>query len=260
MAVNVIAGKNIESAIAANEAMVADSANFKQSEVMPERETKETLMADLKEGNTGKLGLRVLRQLVQGLSSAGIDLAKDKMVKKAGNKVKDEYDLMLERGEEGGDKIDIKDSRYFVQQTKAKNQDRQGGGSGDQSQQNLSPEAKEAVKQYVETYSSFLANGSADLKKKVETLEAKLSEKGLSAKDLLSLQANVRKSLRSEVLTQVKDSYINRLFVNKEKSLEFVMADRGIDEALSYAASNQRLGGEDFGGYRAGLEEALKES
>lgn len=248
-----------ENAVAITSGMIAsESAQVKGKETESKRETREAIISDLSKGKTAEMGLRVLRNLVQSLASSGVDFAQDKMVKKAGHKVKDEYDLMFEGKEAAEDKIDIQSPNYFIRQANGKQQQKDGKGEQHLNQE-MPAEAKALTKEYIEAYGKFLVSGSTEMKKKIEKLESELRSKGFSNKELTALKTNIKNSMRGEILSQIKESFINRIFVEKENSMAYVAADRGIDELLNLATENHRLGGEDFGGFKAGLENALRE-
>lgn len=263
MGVNFVVDKaqSVEQAIALTaqvQSMGAEQVRDKQ--IRPQRETHEAILSDLADGKTAKTDIRVLRNLIQSMATAGIDLSANKIEKKAGRKAQDEYDLMLGDKQTSEDNFTLNLPRA-IQPAKGKNQQQQkdGNEARDFISQELDLETRKQVGDYIETYSKFLVNGSSELKKKIDALEAKLEGNGLSHKDLLSIKTSIKNSMRAEIVAQLKESYTHRIFIEKEGTMEYVVNNWKIDHQLDSAASNYRLGEKDFGNYRGGMEDALRE-
>src|SRR3989339_105030 len=245
-----------EASMAASQGVLDDAKvkDKKGSSDLPET----SVVSDIKEGKRGEIGVKVLRGLVQTMAEAGIQLSPNKMTAKVNRKLQSEYDQMFKSAENKEDQVEISNSNYFIQKTKPRDK-QQKNGNQDAFRQNLPAETHELTREYIEVYSKFLVTPSTELKKKIEKLEGELRSKGFSHKDLLSLKTNVKNSIRGEIMEQLKESFIKRTLTAKEKSLKYIIADRQIDQLLESTSDNHRLGGEDFGNYKAGFEEALRE-
>ena len=258
MGVNFLAGNNAatqEAAMAGSQALEAELSRLDQQSG-PDKSTKTSkkeILRQIKEGKTAKIDVELLKGLVKNVAVSGFNFS----AKKFSGKVKDEYDLMLQQGKEDlADQVKLSDSQYFVRKSKSLNNQQRGQGQG--FLEDLPPAVKEMIAEYAEAYSSFVADGGKELKKKLENLEVKLKQSGVSLKDLKSLQTGVKNSMRSEIMRQVKDAYVKRMF-SPEKSFEHVINESTLDGTLDYATLNHKLGGEDFGGYQNGLQGSMDE-
>jgi hypothetical protein len=233
----------------------------RDKKIGPQRETHEAILSDLADGKTAKTDIRVLRSLIQNMATAGIDLSVNRMEKKAGQKAQDEYDLMLSDKPSGKDHFALSVNAQTIRPAQGKNSRQQKEGKEEREfiSQELDLATRKQVGEYIESYSKYLVNGSSELKKKIDAMEARLEGKGISPKDLLSIKTSLKNSMRAEIIAQLKDSYLHRIFIKKEGTMEYVVNNWKIDHQLDSAATNYRLGEKDFGNYRGGMENALRE-
>jgi len=262
MGVNFVVDKaqSMENAMALTQGVLTSgSEKVRNKEVGAKRDSAQSILTDIAQGKVAQSGVRILRGLVQGLAASGFVLSGTKVAKNVSHKVKDEYDLMFESEESHEDKVDLKTPRYLIKRMKGNYQQQEGGNNQDMGR-GFSADAQELTKEYIETYSRLILHGSSDLQKKIKNLEQKLRSSGVSHRELLSLKTNIKNSLRAGIVAHIREEYVKRIFSPKEQSMEYVGADWGLDEALEKTSANHRLGGKDFGGYKEGLEPALREA
>jgi hypothetical protein len=201
-----------------------------------------------------KLGIDLIADLAYNIASSGIKLEPANTAKKSSGKAKDEYDLMFASQDNVEDQADIKSAAYQLLAPKsAQRQKGQNRQKGDETAFTVDKETAETIKDYTTTYANYIINGSAELKRKLEVLEEKLAQKGVNPKELLSLQQNVKKSLRGEIASQIKEAYIQR-FLTPKKGIDQIIKDSNLNQVLDLAFNNQRLGGKNFGGYNVNLQ------
>ncbi|MFA6430915.1 MAG: hypothetical protein WCV91_00815 [Candidatus Margulisiibacteriota bacterium] len=259
MAINNLNGVNMESAIIAAKGIAStDTEQFKQQGVEELVESREDIISKLSKEKPGETSVKVIRNLISSMASSGIELASTKLVKNTETKLKDEFDLMMKGKDDAGDMVKINSPFYQVQRTKGKEGDKDGQGEQNPREGELSREVKGLTKEYISTYGQLLVNGSTELKKKVEALEAKLQSNGVSPKELLSLKTNIKNSMRAELVSQIKVSFTDYLFSGKKGTMEYLISDWKLAESLNNAASAHRLGGDDFGNFMGGLDSAVK--
>jgi len=204
--------------------------------------------------NTSR-GRQVVQDLVSKLAGSGIKLTPDNFISKASNSAKDEYDMLLKGEEEGKDSVDIKSS---IKAAKRAKQNR-GGKGQQQDAQSESQKTAKTVSEFSAAFVDYLLSGGTEKKKNAERLEQQLKAKGLTDADLLSIKNNIRKSIRAQIASQLKESFIKRMF-SKEKSLEWAMNHRNISKTVNYALNSKGLGGEDFGNFKDGLPATIKDA
>lgn len=199
-------------------------------------------------GKNGKVGTGILA----GLASK---LAGKMPTSKLLNNLKNEYELLYGTKEDAAqDMIDI--SNPILKAAKNQKQGRNGGQQMADGDEAL-PQKATTVKEYIGAYSQMLVNGGAQTKKKLEQIENELlNDRGVSLKDLQSAKVNVANSVRSEVLKQIKQAYINQLLSGK-KSLAGILAKQELNGFIDYAFMNDKLGGYDFGGMDGHLQGAV---
>lgn len=254
MGINIVAGNSAsqEMAVVASQAAAGQELDSPQSLSEKKLDTNSVIQKALS-GKLLKLDSKILGSLIKEMASLGITASQNKMVQKAGLKVKDEYDLLLSSGKsEAEDKAELNKPDYIVQQIKNQNKNNSKQGGKDLPF-DLSPEAREAVREYIDAYASYVVNASSELDEKIDKLEQKLQKLGVTPKDLLSLQKNVKNSIRSEIAQQIKDAYLKRVFSPK-KSMEYLINNQALDGVLDSAVLNDRLGKEGFGGYNTDLQ------
>lgn len=214
--------------------------------------SKESYVSKLAEdGNANKTGMEMLSRLASQLAASGIDLSPENFSKRVEQNMGREYDLLFEGSELQDDLAEIRDAAQRVMQ-------RKGGQNQNQNQsQNMNlpmdQETTSILKEYMAIYAQYLVNGSAELKKLILKLEGKLKGKGLSMKELHSIQMGIRKSIRAEVAAQIKETFFKKI-MSPQKSLEFVIHERSLNDVLDFAFLNHRIGGWDFGGYNESLQ------
>ncbi|MBI5700572.1 hypothetical protein HZC34_01840 [Candidatus Saganbacteria bacterium] len=199
---------------------------------------------------------QMVSDLVSKLAGSGVSL-NDNLTGKVQNKIKDEYDMMFKS--EGEEKEDA--ATLSLQTTVRRKNNQNGNGNKNDGGEQPMPQSEKVaplVKEYGALYSQFLLTGGSELKKKIEALEKALKEEGVTAKDLLSIQNTVSKSIRQEITSQIKEMYLKRV-MSPENSIEFSMNTRGLNNLLDQSFANQKLGGWDFGGHLGNLQNALNE-
>jgi len=209
--------------------------------------------------SSNKLGREVLSDLVSKLAGSGIKLNAETFVSKAQRQVKDEQDLMFQSQEETSDSVDIRSVHQKISAAKKLNQNLKDGKGG-QEQNNSGEMQKMAgtLEEYSGALVQLLISGGTELKKKVERFEQQLRSEGFTEKELLGLQQNVRQSVRAQLMNQIKESLLKR-FLSRQKTVEWVLNDKEAYKTIEFALNSDKLGNQDFGSYKTGLQEAVNE-
>jgi len=204
-----------------------------------------------------KSSKQLLGDLVNKLVGSGIKLNAESFVSKAKSAGKDEYDMMLQNNENSDDSVQINDLKQIVSGPKRLNHNlRDGRGGQDPNAPLDTQKMASAISEFSGAFAEFLISGGADLKKKVEQMEARLRSEGLSDQDLLSLKQNIRLSIRGQLANEIKESMLKRFF-SKEKTLEWMMNDREGNKTIEFIWNSNKLGSYDYGGYNKHLQGAV---
>ncbi|MFC1570926.1 hypothetical protein ACFL31_00075 [Candidatus Margulisiibacteriota bacterium] len=206
----------------------------------------ENLLKTLLQGSSREAGKSMLSNLLSKLA--------DFTPKKISNQMEREYGSLFESKEENyADKIDLKYLRSLTAQSSKGNSAEKG------EEQTGLLKKNDDVRQYIKAYSSFLVNGGSEVKKKVDQLEQRLLKKGkVKADELNQCRTQTAKSVREEVLKQVKRSFYKTLFA--QGKLEHALARFGTNKIIEWANLNDRVGGKDFGGHEGEMKSAAKEA
>ncbi|MFC1478423.1 hypothetical protein ACFL57_03090 [Candidatus Margulisiibacteriota bacterium] len=116
------------------------------------------------------------------------------------------------------------------------------------------------AKQYMGLFARSLASESPKIRQQLKQLEQELQKGGLSPKDLMDLQANVKKSVRGEIQSQIKDAFTKKQFTSAESKLDSAIADKGLNEILDHAFTSNKLGRWNFGGRHGSLQGTTNEA
>ncbi|MDD5382131.1 MAG: hypothetical protein PHH60_00525 [Candidatus Margulisbacteria bacterium] len=199
------------------------------------------------EGKTAKLGIEILGGLVAKLADT-----LNPSQKLQGNLEKEFGFLLDSKEEKQRDSIDIRNP--ITRMTKPQNQNQQQSGSGEQGGDGRGQSPTVDIKEYIGAYSQSLVNGGGETKKKLEQMENRLlSEKGLTLKDLQSMKVQVANTVRTEIMNQLKDSYLKQVLA-KSKSVEWLIARKEEKGMVDFAFFNDNLGSFDFGGFEGNLQ------
>lgn len=120
---------------------------------------------------------------------------------------------------------------------------------------NLDNESRNLIEQYTQVYGKAIASQSGSATAELEQLERKLKNKGFDTDQLLQLKLSIKQSIRGAVIQQIKDAYLKRT-LSLDMVVEYGAADIGLSGLLDEIVGNQKLGGEDFGGFPGGLQGA----
>lgn len=239
-----------QQAIAANMAAADRVSDANKEEVIREaRDTKisntESVVKQALNGATGsKGGTQLLAAL---MSKLGDSFSTDKIL----NKMTRE-ETVPEGKEDYNDTVTIKLANSRLGKASNKGSEERGGEQSDSQRQ---PE----VRDYLKSYSQFLVNGGSELKKKVEKQESSLVESGkIKAGELMKFRADIAKSVRQEVMKQVKESFQKELFA--QGKIEEMIAHNGVLKAADWAYLNEKIGGKEFGGLNTSLKGSVDEA
>lgn len=212
---------------------------------------EESTLKKALDGKTGKVGI----EIIAGLAAK---LAQTMPTAKLLNNLQDEFGFLTDAKEEDHkDQVNIKSFDQPIVRTQKQKQDKNSGTGSDWLNSQIGNQQKAAdVKEFIGAYSQLLVSGGSDLKKKVDQLENRLvKEKEIPVKDLQGIKLRVANSVRSEVMQQVKNSFL-KLALTPEKSLDYLISKKEVDNFIDYAFNNDKLGGYDFGGYDGHLQGA----
>jgi len=204
---------------------------------------------------------QVLADLISKMAGSGIKLEPEAFISKTKKFIKDEYDLISQRQESASDVIDIKTIGSKVTSSKKSGQNRNGqnGQNKDGNNPIVDPQKLAGtIQEYSNAFAQFIVSGGTNRQKKVEDLELQLRAEGITDKELLGLQQNLRQSIRLQLATQIKESLLKR-FLSKEKTLEWVMNDKEAFKSIEFAFNNEKTGGWDFGNYNKSLQGTVDE-
>ncbi|MFA5034754.1 MAG: hypothetical protein WC500_03125 [Candidatus Margulisiibacteriota bacterium] len=239
-----------QQAIAANMAAADRVSDANKEEVIKDaRDTRvsntESVVKQALNGATGnKAGTQLLAALMTKL---GDSFSTDKILGKFSRE-----EAVPEGKEDYNDTVTIKLANSRIGKTSNKGSQERGGEESDSQRQ---PE----VRDYLKSYSQFLVNGGNELKKQVEKQESNLVESGkVKAGELMKFRADIAKSVRQEVMKQVKESFQKELFA--QGKIEEMIAHNGVLKAADWAYLNERIGGKEFGGMNTHLGGAVTEA
>ena len=160
-------------------------------------------------------------------------------------------------------------SEFAVFQAKSKSEDK--GADRDKPlfkgnsffAKSLSGSQKGLIKEYLSCYPQLLLAQGKDmhetsrqqLQQRMSYLEQQLRREGMSSQQLHDLQMQIKYSVRSQLLSQIKDAYVQRMLIESSGSdkLFLTMAKRKEGFLQNYAFNQEKLGGDGFGGYRGGI-------
>ncbi|MBU1616967.1 MAG: hypothetical protein KKF06_04185 [Candidatus Margulisbacteria bacterium] len=239
-----------QQAIAANLAAAERvSDTNKESVVKEARDTRvNTSESVVKQALNGATGNKAGTQLLAALfTKLGDSFSTDKILGKY-----DRESAVPEGKEDYNDTVNIKLPSNKINRAQKGTGERSGGEDGEGQRQ---PE----VREYLKTYTQFLANGGSELKKQIERQDGSLVESGkVKVGELMKLRADVAKSVRQEVLKQVKAAFQKEIFA--QGKIEQMIAHNGVIRAADWVTLNERIGAQEFGGYDQNLKGAITEA
>lgn len=239
-----------QQAIAANMAAADRVSDANKEEVI--REARDTRVSNaesvVKQALNGATGNKAGTQLLAALmTKLGDSFSTDKILNKMSRE-----ETVPEGKEDYNDTVSIKLANSRIGRASNKGSQERGGEESDSQRQ---PE----VRDYLKSYSQFLVNGGNELKKQVEKQESNLVESGkVKAGELMKFRADIAKSVRQEVMKQVKESFQKELFA--QGKIEEMIAHNGVLKAADWAYLNERIGGKEFGGMNTSLKGSIDEA
>ena len=117
-------------------------------------------------------------------------------------------------------------------------------------------DSRTAVEQFSQMYGKSITTRSGVASEELEKLERKLKTKGFDTDQLLQLKLSIKQSLRGAAMQQIKDAYLKRT-LSMDMVVEYGSADIGLQGLLDEIIGNEKLGGEDFGNVKGGLQGAV---
>ena len=97
----------------------------------------------------------------------------------------------------------------------------------------------------------LMADGNPDaraaIKRRLDEVKAKLEKEGVSPEEFHDIQTMVRGQARKEIAMLIKDAFLKRL-TTPQKSIEWAINEKGVNNILDFAFLNESLGGFSFGG------------
>ena len=127
--------------------------------------------------------------------------------------------------------------------TSRKDDKRHGGDEWSSiSSLNDAHETREAVHQYSSVFAQFAASATPETKAKMEDAKDDLRKKGVSGKDIISIEKAVKRSLKSGYTSDIQDSFTNHMFSPKN-SFQFIVTSKQLNNAYEEAVKAQQLTG-----------------
>lgn len=112
----------------------------------------------------------------------------------------------------------------------------------DVSGMNNAHETREAVRQYSGVFAQFVVAASPEAREKLEDMKDKLKKRGVSEKEILSIERAVKKSYRTEYTSEIQDNFTKHMFSPKN-SFQFVVTSRQLNNAFEEAIKEEPLSG-----------------
>ena len=228
----------------------------KQTEKADENAKQQTL-AQLISKDPNKRGIEIISNAVASFSRSTLG----KMFEDGGKfKLRDKKELnannYLNESEESSDDT-VSITRKNISTLHKEAELRRGDKEHAQKFQfNLDSETRELMRHYTQLYGQVVSSRSGAAAEELDKLERKLKDKGFDNQQLMELKLSMKTSLRSEVLSQIKDAFLKKA-VSLEMVVELGTAERGLSDLLGFIQESPELGGFDFGGYKTDLQGAV---
>ena len=192
-------------------------------------------------------GTKVLSNLAQDLAKIGIDLTPKAVAKFTSGKISDELDNIISRSNLMEDKAEVKNHLTREAVKRAQNQDegreeREKNEKRDMRQLVNSADVKEAAQSYSSAYAQYALAASPEARERLEDAQDRLRKKGFSEKDIMSLERAVKKSFRTEFVSEIQDSFIQHMFSPKN-TFQFVVTSKKLNNAFQEAVNAEGLTG-----------------
>jgi hypothetical protein len=189
-----------------------------------------------------KLMVAQLAKLTASIASSNIDLSVQNMVARVAGEIGDDLSVILAGQNSGADVVMMSKpvTKTEKDEIRTVGRDREKETEKDGKDQSSSRKTLTAVKEYTATYAAAVVNSSNELRKKMGKLEDDMKENGISLKDIRAIQGRVNKSIANDLSRVVKDSFL-RSILSKNKSIEGVMAQKNLSDALNLAAQNDSI-------------------
>lgn len=213
---------------------------------------EESTLKKALEGKTANLGTEIIAKLAS-------KLAQTMPTTRLLSKLEEQYGFLDSKEEPTDDTVMIKTPGQQVAKTQKQKQNlnSNSGFCSEGEEENLPQKEFAGIKEYIGAYTQMLVNGGSETKKKVDQLENRLlQEKGVSLKDLQSAKVQIANNVRSEILQQIKQSYLKQVLA-KGKSLEWLISKKETQNFIDFAFLDDKLGGYDFGGREGNLQGAM---
>lgn len=234
--------------------------NFQNSEDENKINDKSDIKKLLDTKESKEAGKQILTKLASKLSTSGIKLGEN-LLQKSDKFAKDELDMLLANRESTVDDVNLSTLMAIKSVKGKKSQTGQEGREGRQKgweEPSIGPEIRETLVQYKQAYAALVVNGGDEIKKKVEQLELKLKNIGMSSSEILDASKTIKFQMRQQIAVQIKEALIKKL-MSDNKSLDWAFNTKEFNEIASFAFHNDKLGGWDFGGYNGHLQGTVDE-
>ncbi|MFH1709843.1 MAG: hypothetical protein ABH860_02080, partial [bacterium] len=163
-------------------------------------------------------GIKILSNLAKDLAALGMDITPKSLKKSTTGKINDELEQILDK------KAVLKEDKYevsnltkeAVKRAQGREEEHQGQLSKQQRNMDMkklmtSSDLKEAVQQYSSAYAQKALQSSPEANEQLKDAQSKLKEKGFSEKDIKILEKAVKRSLDTEFISRIQESFIQRM-------------------------------------------------
>ncbi len=238
---------------------IEQSAKNKTTRVDQTEQAKESHIARILDTPAEKANLAMFAKLVASMASSNIDLNAQNLSAKAASRMGRELDLLFQIKPDVSDialmrePVAQKDPASVKTQQQKKNSEEAGKDLS------ASRETISIAKEYTAAYATCIVNASGEIKRKMERAEAELRQRGLSEKEIRSIQGSVKKSVRTDLSKAIKQAFLKKI-LTKGKSIETVIAAKNINDTLTLAASSKGAGSASFDGMRGLARMIAKEA
>jgi hypothetical protein len=182
-------------------------------------------------------GVRILSNLMDGLSSLGIaDISSKTLTKSTTNKIEHEFQKSLDKTAMKEDKHEVTNrlTREAVRRSEGKGEEKHEKEHKDARQLLSSADVSKAVQSYSGAYAQYVVAASPEARNKLEDAQEKLRKKGFSDRDMMIVERSVKRSLGNQVVSEIQDSFIQHMFSPK-KTIEYALSLRKFNNSYKEA-------------------------
>jgi nitrogen regulatory protein PII len=101
---------------------------------------------------------------------------------------------------------------------------------------------KEAVQQYSSAFAQNAVAASPEARQRLDDARDKLKKKGISEKDVISIEKTVKRTLKKDYATEIQGDYMRHMFSPKN-TFEFIVTSKQLNNTFDGAIKAEKLSG-----------------